>query len=132
MNHREKHERLKNGGYMTKKVPRGTGVKALFASNLSRLRKEAGITQIALAKRTGLTHNFINDVENMKKWVSSETIQKLSEALDVEPMHFFVNNNLWKKPEDLKYLTIIGGIHKKVNKIFEECIIRETEETRDG
>jgi transcriptional regulator with XRE-family HTH domain len=38
-----------------------------------------------LAAEADLTHNFINDIENGKKWVSAETIGKLAIALKVEP-----------------------------------------------
>ena len=43
-----------------------------------------------LAAASGLAHNFINDIENEKKFVSDETIAKLAKALDVEPYKFFL------------------------------------------
>jgi transcriptional regulator with XRE-family HTH domain len=101
-----------------------TSVQVLFALNLSRLRKEAGLTQISLAKKTGLTHNFINDIENQKKWVSSETIEKISEALGVEPMHLFVNNDLWENAAEIKCMAMLHRLHKKVNSLFEECLTK--------
>jgi transcriptional regulator with XRE-family HTH domain len=36
-----------------------------------------------------LTHNFINDIENGRKWISPETMAKLSNALKIEPYQFF-------------------------------------------
>jgi transcriptional regulator with XRE-family HTH domain len=36
-----------------------------------------------------LTHNFINDIENGRKWVSPDTLAKLSNALKIEPYQFF-------------------------------------------
>jgi transcriptional regulator with XRE-family HTH domain len=36
-----------------------------------------------------LTHNFINDIENGRKWISSETLARLSTALEVAPYQFF-------------------------------------------
>jgi transcriptional regulator with XRE-family HTH domain len=43
----------------------------------------------------GLTHNFINDIENGKKWVSAETVAKLAVALKAEPYQFFISESKW-------------------------------------
>jgi len=48
------------------------------------------ISQLGLAHSAGLTHNFINDIENGKKGVSAKTLAKLSIALSVEPHQFFL------------------------------------------
>jgi transcriptional regulator with XRE-family HTH domain len=48
------------------------------------------ISQLDLAAASGLAHNFINDIENEKKFVSDETIAKLAKALKVEPYKFFL------------------------------------------
>jgi transcriptional regulator with XRE-family HTH domain len=48
-----------------------------------------------LATEAGLTHNFINDIENGKKWVSAETIAKLAAVLKAEPYQFFLSESKW-------------------------------------
>jgi transcriptional regulator with XRE-family HTH domain len=67
----------------------------LFSKNLKRLRAAANISQLTLATEAGLTHNFINDIENGKKWVSAETIAKLAAALKAEPYQFFLSESKW-------------------------------------
>jgi len=62
----------------------------LISSNMKRLRALQNISQLSLALSTGLTHNFINDIENCKKGVSARTLGKLSAALNVEPYQFFL------------------------------------------
>ena len=42
----------------------GISIRSLFARNLRRLRGIANLSQINLAIEAGLTHNFINDIEN--------------------------------------------------------------------
>jgi transcriptional regulator with XRE-family HTH domain len=64
----------------------------LISSNLKRLRSIQNISQLNLALSTGLTHNFINDIENCKKGVSAKTLAKFSIALSVEPYQFFLPN----------------------------------------
>jgi transcriptional regulator with XRE-family HTH domain len=53
-----------------------------------------GISQLTLAINAGLTHNFINDIENCKKGVSAKTLAKLSQALNVEPHQFYLPDGL--------------------------------------
>jgi len=68
----------------------GAYVRSLFAKNLRRFRILLKISQMDLAALSGLAHNFINDIENEKKFVSDDTIAKLSIALNVEPYKFFL------------------------------------------
>ena len=78
-----------------KKTINGINIQALFSRNLKRLRNNAKLSQINLASEACLAHNFINDIENGKKWVSPETIAKLSTALKAEPYEFFLSDSKW-------------------------------------
>jgi len=69
-------------------------VHKLISSNIKRLRSLQNLSQLSLALSTGLTHNFINDIENCKKGVSARTLAKLSNALGVEPYQFFLPENM--------------------------------------
>jgi len=62
----------------------------LISKNVKRLRTVFQMSQMDLAASTGLTHNFINDIENCKKGISAKTIAKLSVAFNVEPHQFFL------------------------------------------
>ncbi|MDR2900911.1 MAG: helix-turn-helix domain-containing protein [Treponema sp.] len=66
-------------------------IRELFSKNLKRIREIQGISQLNLANMAGLTHTFINDIENCKKWISPETFSLLCNALRVEPFHFFLS-----------------------------------------
>jgi len=74
---------------MTKKIDEQS-IYRLISSNIKRLRSIHGISQLGLALNTGLTHNFINDIENCKKGISARTLAKLSTTLNVEPYQFFL------------------------------------------
>ena len=74
---------------------KGVSIIAIFSSNLRRLRKDANLTQVNLAEKADLAPNFINDIENGKKWVSAESLGKLASALEVEPSQFFVSSPKW-------------------------------------
>ena len=75
---------------MDETVIDGAYIRNLFAKNLKRYRELSKTSQLDLAAASGLAHNFINDIENEKKFVSDETIAKLARALDVEPYKFFL------------------------------------------
>ena len=78
-----------------KETIKGINIRSLFSKNLRRLRNIANLSQVNLAARANLTHNFINDIENGKKWVSPETIGKLANALKAEPYQFFISDSKW-------------------------------------
>jgi transcriptional regulator with XRE-family HTH domain len=65
-------------------------VRAILSRNLKRLRSTKNLSQLSLAVQAGLTHNFINDIENGKKWLSPKTLAALSTVLDTNPYEFFL------------------------------------------
>jgi transcriptional regulator with XRE-family HTH domain len=77
----------------------GRDVRLLLSKNLKRLRHQLKLSQLNLAVHTGLTQNFINDIENNKKWVSPETIAKLCLALKTEPYQFFIPEPRLEEPD---------------------------------
>ena len=71
-------------------------VRFLVSKNLKRIRSTQKISQLNLAVRSELTHNFINDIENGKKGISSRTLAKLCIALNVEPYQFYLPDDIDK------------------------------------
>ncbi|MDR1428982.1 MAG: helix-turn-helix domain-containing protein [Spirochaetaceae bacterium] len=79
-------------------------IRKLFSLNLKRLRGRWALSQLALANKADLTHNFVNDIENGKKWISPKTMAKLTEALDIEP-HELLLPDLELKQEEVDRLS---------------------------
>jgi transcriptional regulator with XRE-family HTH domain len=48
-------------------------------------RRKLGISQHALAERADLSPGHINDLEQGRKWVSADALERLAEALLLEP-----------------------------------------------
>ena len=94
-------------------------LRALFVANLVRLRKEAGFSQIFMAKKAGLTHNYVNELEKYKKNPSFKTLDRLSKALNVEPIQFFIDPNNWDNNTNIHFLVTLDSINKNINKIFD-------------
>ncbi|MCL2831741.1 MAG: helix-turn-helix domain-containing protein [Treponema sp.] len=99
-------------------------IRNLFSRNLKRLRNAANISQLALAGRANLTHNFINDIENGKKWVSDETIGKLATALRAEPYQFFLSESRWNEKSAEILATYLGDIQSSFIKLTEDYRLR--------
>lgn len=56
----------------------------IFSGNVRELRNNAQWSQVELAKKAGVSVNFINDIEAAKKWASPATMVKLANVFDVE------------------------------------------------
>jgi transcriptional regulator with XRE-family HTH domain len=63
-----------------------------FGLRLKTLRKEKGLSQEELAERSGLNRPYISGIEQGKRNVSLEVMEKLAEALGVEMVVFFEQN----------------------------------------
>ncbi|MDR2479590.1 MAG: helix-turn-helix domain-containing protein [Treponema sp.] len=91
-------------------------VRLLVSKNLKRLRALQNISQLSLAIKAGLTHNFINDIENCKKGISAKTLAKLSSSLKAEPHQFFL-------PEDMsndRMLIYVNDFNDSLQKVVKE------------
>lgn len=72
-------------------------IRTIFAKNIKFYRKKLKLSQMELATKTGITTNFINDIENGKKWVSPGTLAKLCEVLEIEPYKLFLEVDFEEK-----------------------------------
>lgn len=52
-----------------------------LGDTVRRLRMEAGISQIDLAEKAGLNHNFVGEIERAEKVASVVTVVRLATAL---------------------------------------------------
>ena len=69
----------------------GDKVRHILAANLRIYRKAHDISQMQLAEMAGLSTSLIAAIETEKKFPSSTSIQKLSDALGLEPYQLFVD-----------------------------------------
>ena len=57
----------------------------IFAANVRRLRNELGLSQEALAERAGVHRTYVGMLERSEKNVTIYNIERIAEALEVEP-----------------------------------------------
>ena len=64
-------------------------IKEKLGLRIKELRHELGISQEALANKAGLDRTYVTDVENGRRNISIENIEKLAIALEVSLTTFF-------------------------------------------
>ena len=70
-------------------------LREIFSENMKKYRSKLKLTQPGLAKKAGVSVNFINELEAGKKWASPETLVKLANVFGVQA------HELLKPPEFL-------------------------------
>ena len=68
-------------------------IKEKYSKRLQSLRKKANITQEELAFRSKLDRTYISSVENGKRNISINNIEKIATALKISVKDFFDTND---------------------------------------
>ena len=59
---------------------------------IAKIRKEQGLTQEAFAEKCGLHRTYISAIERFRRSISLENIQRIADALGVEPYLLFIDH----------------------------------------
>lgn len=68
-----------------KPLPAETDVRVVFGRQLATLRKQAGLSQEALALESGIARSYLGGVERGQRNIALVNICRLAQALDVSP-----------------------------------------------
>ena len=107
-------------------------IRTLLSRNIKRLREDAKMSQLKLSNESGLAHNFINDIENGKKWISPKTLAKLSIALKAEPHLFFISDSRYTEKEAGMFLNDFQNSFDKLIEEYRGRVISGIEEIQDS
>jgi transcriptional regulator with XRE-family HTH domain len=101
-------------------------LRAIFGKNLKKYRIFKGISQAKLAEILDISPNFISDLESGKRWVSSDTLVNLAEAMGVEVYEFL------KPPQEPKdeLSEFIQSYTEKASATASEAVLRSLDELR--
>ena len=58
-------------------------LREIFMENIKKYRTYYNWSQVMLAQKTGVSNNFINDLESGKKWVSPATMVKMANVFNI-------------------------------------------------
>jgi len=64
-------------------------LKQVFIQNLKNFRKKENVTQMKLAEYCNTAPSYIGEIEIGRKFPSTEMIERIAEALRIEPYHLF-------------------------------------------
>lgn len=64
----------------------------VFGTNVKRHRQALGISQEAFAEKCGLHRTYISAIECFRRSISLENIQRIANALGVEPYRLLQEN----------------------------------------
>lgn len=67
-------------------------LRTVFIDNLKKYRKEQKLSQMKLADLCETSPSYIGEIEIGKKFPSVEMIQKFSDALNIRPYMFFMED----------------------------------------
>ena len=93
-------------------------LRRIFAKNLKAYRKKQNLSQMELAAKAGITTNFVNDIENGKKWISPSTLSKFCEVLEIEPYKLFLEVDF----EDKSSSKIINQFCSELSNDFQNLL----------
>ena len=62
----------------------------IFGTNLRKYRIKLGVSQEKFAELSGLHRTYISDIERFQRSISLTNIQKISDALGIEPYKLFL------------------------------------------
>lgn len=65
----------------------------VFGNNLKKYRTALGLSQEAFANKCGLHRTYISAIECYRRSIALENVQRIADALEVEPYKLFLEDN---------------------------------------
>ena len=64
----------------------------VFGSNVKAYRQRIGLSQEAFAEKCGMHRTYISAIDCFRRSISLENIQKIADALEIEPYQLLLEN----------------------------------------
>jgi transcriptional regulator with XRE-family HTH domain len=112
------HEKNNSGGDAHEMTERPVWLYELFGRNLSRIRRNAGYSQLVLASEAGFSHIFINGMEHAAKGASFETLARLSSVLRAPVKNFFEQDE-GTAPDSFRYPDQIDSMVDRLHEMID-------------
>jgi len=88
----------------------------IFVFNLKKFRKKRNLSQMKLAEMLDTSTSYIGEIEINRKTPSMEMVEKIANALDVEPFKLFIDDesrNGKNSPLNTDYLDSLSTIERQ-------------------
>ncbi|WP_461255613.1 helix-turn-helix domain-containing protein [Treponema sp. R80B11-R83G3] len=92
----------------------------LVIDNIKRIRKEKGISQEKLAEACNTATSYIGLMEIYRNVPKLSTIERIAEALNVDPLELFEQPNQYPaiKQKNLLKKRILSAVDREIDKIL--------------
>ena len=87
----------------------GKRIRHLLAHNMKRIRKRMKISQSELAERCNVSTSFIAEIEIYRKFPSPATLDKIADALNLQPYQLFLDEWNWEIRDQAGLIHYIHG-----------------------
>jgi transcriptional regulator with XRE-family HTH domain len=98
------------------------GIRNVLARNLKINRLKLGLTQDKLAEKAGISTHYFAMVELAKKFPSADMLERLAEALEVEPHELFYMPSVAENALEQLQETIAANIEQVVAEAVEKTL----------
>jgi transcriptional regulator with XRE-family HTH domain len=94
-------------------------IRKILSGNIKKYRKNFGYSQEKLAEKANLSAQTLNDIEGCRRWISSKTMTKLANALNVAEYQLLVpeSGTTSENPRKSSLQCLISLQHNIINTI---------------
>lgn len=90
-------------------------VQDTFADNMREFRIRAGLSQEMLAEKSGLHRTYIGSIEQKRANISLKNVERIAEALDVDPAILFIDGAAARESAVADYTHTVEAILDKAS-----------------
>ena len=95
-----------------------TALRKEFGKRIRQLRESMGLTQQQLASKVSMDYKYLGSVERGERNITIDNIQRIADALSVEPYQLFLFSLQGLKPEE-------KVVEDKIEDLLERCDVEE-------
>jgi transcriptional regulator with XRE-family HTH domain len=94
-------------------------IREVLANNIKEYRRKLGFSQDKLAELAGISSQYLATVETCRKFPTPDVLDRLADALDIEPHELFTFATPQNELEKLRQ-AIIGEVVTAIKQSFAE------------
>jgi transcriptional regulator with XRE-family HTH domain len=96
-----------------------TDLRGLLAGNIKKRRKSLGLSQAMLAEKASTSPHYIAQIEQRKKFPSSEMLERIATALDFDSPELFASKTFRDEVINMVQKCVYNDLETVKNIIFE-------------
>jgi transcriptional regulator with XRE-family HTH domain len=100
-----------------------TGIREVLAANIRENRRRLGLTQEQFAEKANVSTHYIALIETCNKYPKPEMLERLAEALGVEPLQLFSATGASNKALESLIQQGITDIKQAVRETIQETLV---------